>query len=456
MRVWIDLKYVTRRASGLYYYRRRIPDDLRIHYENKEFYVQSLKTKVLSKAESASLKKTQQLDILWSYFRNPHDKSIPRTLRDRATALLSEFGLKPGEGGKVLDKIDEGHYFTAIDLLDEVLSSKLDGVRHEGKLETEETALISEAFTQLNSGKEWYWEDAITLHHRMNGEGKSKSDTNHIERPIRRLLAVIGDKPLSEYTREDANQFRDWLYDDEDEVLKKSPLSTSSVKRSMDSVNSVFNLANQEEMLGLSNPFSNLRYRKQEPLTRPSITPEYIKTIQKLCVQYDDDIRWLIALISDTGLRLGEAAGLERKHVELYAYIPHLIIEETDSRRLKTKTSKRRVPLVGMALWAAERALKSSMNSNSSFLFPRYNKQASTNSNSASNGLNKWMKEHIPPQYVLHSFRHAMRDRLREVECPSDVMDEIGGWSKSNVGQTYGKGSSLERLHRFMQLVVIN
>ena len=169
MRVWIDLKYVTKRASGLYYYRRRIPDDLRIHYDNKEFYVQSLKTKVLSKAEGASLKKTQQLDILWSYFRNPHDKSIPRTLRDRATALLSEFGLKPGEGGKVLDKIDEGHYFTAIDLLDEVLSSKLDGVRHEGKLETEETALISEAFTQLNSGKEWYWEDAITLHHRMNG-----------------------------------------------------------------------------------------------------------------------------------------------------------------------------------------------------------------------------------------------------------------------------------------------
>ena len=36
-----------RRASGLYYYRRRIPDDLRAHYGDKEFYVQSLKTKVL-------------------------------------------------------------------------------------------------------------------------------------------------------------------------------------------------------------------------------------------------------------------------------------------------------------------------------------------------------------------------------------------------------------------------
>ena len=65
------------------------------------------------------------------------------------------------------------------------------------------------------------------------------------------------------------------------------------------------------------------------------------------------------------------------------------------------------------------------------------------------------MKEHIPPQYVLHGFRHAMRDRLREVDCPQDVMDEIGGWSKSSVGQTYGQGSSLDRLHRYMTKVVI-
>jgi integrase len=174
-----------------------------------------------------------------------------------------------------------------------------------------------------------------------------------------------------------------------------------------------------------------------------------------LCREFDDDMRWLIALISDTGLRLGEAAGLERRHIDLGREMPHLVIEETDNRRLKTKTSKRRVPLVGAALWAARKAVESSLHNNTSFLFPRYNKQATTNSGSASNGLNKWMKEHIPPQYVLHGFRHAMRDRLREVDYPADVMDEIGGWSNSSVGQSYGQGSSLERLHRYMSRVVI-
>ena len=61
----------------------------------------------------------------------------------------------------------------------------------------------------------------------------------------------------------------------------------------------------------------------------------------------------------------------------------------------------------------------------------------------------------MPEGCVTHPFRHSIRDRLREVDCPADVMDEIGGWSKQSVGQSYGKGSSLERLHRFMAQVVL-
>jgi integrase len=205
----------------------------------------------------------------------------------------------------------------------------------------------------------------------------------------------------------------------------------------------------------LSTVLSTLRYRKQEPVERPPIPLEHIKTIQSLCLAIDDDMRWLIALVSDTRMRLGEAAGLERSHVVLNNEVPHIIVEETDRRRLKTKTSRRRIPLVGVALWAARRAVEASLINGTPYLFPRYNKQSSTNSNSASNGLNKWMKEHTHPQYVLHGFRHAMRDRLREVDCPSDVMDGIGGWSRASVGHSYGKGSSLERLQRFMNKIIM-
>ena len=40
-----------------------------------------------------------------------------------------------------------------------------------------------------------------------------------------------------------------------------------------------------------------------------------------------------------------------------------------------------------------------------------------------------------------------MRDRLRAVNCPSDMIDQIGGWRKQSVGQNYGDGYSLEMIY---------
>ena len=50
----------------------------------------------------------------------------------------------------------------------------------------------------------------------------------------------------------------------------------------------------------------------------------------------------------------------------------------------------------------------------------------------------------------MHSFRHSMRDRLREVECSSDVIDQIGGWLTHGVGHGYGKGFQKKTLLKWM------
>jgi len=66
-------------------------------------------------------------------------------------------------------------------------------------------------------------------------------------------------------------------------------------------------------------------------------------------------------LLSDTGMRLGEAVGLAVKDINLDNEIPHLNLIPHPWRRLKTKGSERCVPLVGEALWAAFRAIKESL-----------------------------------------------------------------------------------------------
>ena len=108
------------------------------------------------------------------------------------------------------------------------------------------------------------------------------------------------------------------------------------------------------------------------------------------------------------------------------------------------------VPLVGAALWAAQRAYDSSWNE---YLFPRYCYDKSCKADYASNSLNKWLRKHVPPGCVVHSFRHSMRDRLRGVGCPSEVIDQLGGWTTSGVGQQYGEGFTLKIIQRFVKQI---
>ena len=95
---------------------------------------------------------------------------------------------------------------------------------------------------------------------------------------------------------------------------------------------------------------------------RMPIPIDDIRKVQQLCYQKNDDIRWLIALLSDTEMRLAEAAGSAKEDVFLDTEIPYVRLCERPWRPLKTRSSKRDVPLVGAALWATKRAHECSSN----------------------------------------------------------------------------------------------
>jgi integrase len=48
-----------------------------------------------------------------------------------------------------------------------------------------------------------------------------------------------------------------------------------------------------------------------------------IRLIQIECFRVNDPQRWLIAIISDTGMRLSEVAGLLTEDIKLDADVPH-------------------------------------------------------------------------------------------------------------------------------------
>ena len=379
----------TFKRAGYYYFSRRVPADLLSHYSYPRI-VQGLRTKSAQTAKSRAMVAAAKLDEFWSH------------LRMTDPDLLGYRLLRSGY---------------------QAFSKKM---QHNVSTVAEPCITLAEALETYLTQK---------------GSGKPKTFKAVAERACTYLADACGVKNLAEYSRVDALKYRNYLI--------KRGLVGSSVSRVISSIRAIFNFAISEYALEIKNPFLGMYFDKSAGVNKRLPVPiDDIRKIQLLCKTVDDDLRWLVALISDSGMRLAEAAGLLKTDMVLYDDIPHISLRPHPWRPLKTVGSERNIPLVGASLWAAQRL--SEVSEDSTFAFPRYNTCQTTNSNSASAALNKWLHQYVPKGCTMHSFRHSLRDRLRAVECPSEIIDQIGGWASFGVGRAYGEGYTLSVCEKWL------
>lgn len=382
--------------DGYYYFTRRVPSDVRKHYRYPRI-VQGLHTRSAYEARTRANAAAAKLDAFWSQLRLSDADVF-------GMHLLTTTGVQTQSAHAQFLQSGNSNSDDCLSLL-----------------------------------------DALNLYVKL--KGKDRPDTFRIaaDRACGYLIKVAGNKPLSAYTRKDALIFRDWLV--------KRRLSGSSVTRNFSYLKAVFNFAVAEHGLDVRNPFTGVYHdRSAGVVKRMPIPIDSIRVVQQECFKLDDDMRWLVALISDTGMRLAEAAGLLKSDfVDLDGPCPHIKLIKHPWRNLKTESSERLIPLAGSALWAAQRIMASP--TKTEFAFPRYNRRTTTAANSASAALNKWLAAFVPEKCTMHSFRHSMRDRLRAVQCPTDIVDQIGGWTAGSVGQGYGTGYPLQILQKWIAKV---
>jgi integrase len=374
--------------GGYFYFSRRVPADLRQHYSYHRV-VQGLGTSSPQRARVQANIAAAKLDAYWGQMRLAKSEVI---------------------GMSLVRKVSNGRL-------------EVDVIRPQADC----PSLL----------------DALEVYLEQKGKGRPKTFRVAAERSCNYLIGLCGNKPLSGYTRHDALQFRDWLV--------ARGLTGSSVTRNFSHLKAVINFALSEYALDVRNPFVGVYHdRSAGVLVRKPIPMEAIRNVQSECHAIDDDMRWLIALISDTGMRLAEGAGLLKQDlVGLDTDLPYVCVTKHPWRNLKTASSERKIPLVGEALWAAKRIVEA--DNASDFAFPRYNRTSTTAANSASAALNKWLKQYVPEGCTMHSFRHSMRDRLRAVQCPADITDQIGGWTTDGVGQGYGSGYPMSVLKEWLE-----
>lgn len=251
------------RKQGIYYFERRVPRDLLKSYDTLKISF-SLRTRSAPVAAARARGAAMRLDEYWYHLRL-EDAELPSKHRLRLGVPNSWVGSVPAQ-------ID--------------------------------TPRLSEA---------------ASIYLRLKGVGRPRTFGAAAERACGYLIDVCGDKYLSEYTRADATAFRDYL------VTRR--LAGSSISRVIGTVRSIVNFASTEAGIQTTNPFSGLYFDRKAGVTeRIPIPSEAIRRVQRHCMVADDDLRWLIALVSDTGLRLSEAAGLHVRDFVLDERMPRVVV----------------------------------------------------------------------------------------------------------------------------------
>jgi integrase len=289
--------------------------------------------------------------------------------------------------------------------------------------------------------------EAMDFYLSQQGSERPKGFFTSTKRATAYLCESVGNKPIDQYVRADANTLRDYL-------INKRCISANSAKRVISSIKALIAFTAREHDIPTVTAFLSIHFAGTDQPIKPRhpVPVKVIKELQMECLTINDPSRLLIALISDTGMRLNEALGLVAEDIVLNTETPYLCVKEHPWRRLKNSGSERLIPLIGASLVSARRLLEITPTGE---LFPKYCNGEETKSNSASAALNKWMKPRVPNGCVIHSFRHSFRDRLREINCPVELVDELGGWSKQSIGQRYGSGYSIETKLEWLKRIAL-
>ena len=437
----VKIKYVFQRGDT-YYWQRRIPKDLADRYPSTGPLKVNLQTNDPRVIASKVAKLNRQHEALWEAMSKDHTLT-PQSAREAALDILKKHGLSVR--GQPNDEQALSLFYDRLDGKREDYASRQadpeeayhysDPSEYLSKAELEASRLLEGADHFLMSDA---LEVYLSEHVKRGKPGFDKLET-YTRRSFSKLTELLGDKILKEVSRADAKAFKDKLL---------ATLKTASVKRNVNVIKAVFASAILEKELNIPNVWNSLKIAGlgEDSEDREPLSPEDLEKMRGLCRAKDDDMRWVLSIQGETGARLAEVvgAGLDDFHIE-GEEVPYLDIRPRPWRTLKSPaTSTRKVPLVGDALWAARRVLEVA-EKGQKYAFPRYVKDDKCRADNASATLNKWLKA-SGINHTTHELRHTMRDRLRNAGATRDIQDAVGGWGKTEIADTYGKGYALQML----------
>ena len=370
----VTVKNMKRRSSGLYYFRRGIPKDLRELYNGQREINCSLKTH----NENEAIAACQKLTTIYTEEFKQLRSSTRRAERDKSLRLLKSWELEPVPIKDIYSNGDldnDGHPYNQFK---QYLAAKHDiGGSYKDPEPHERIAI------DILHGNE-----KITLEDiRDNAKEriKDKKQSDEIERSFNYFMKKLPTTQLHAIRRKKIQEIVNDL---------SKQLKTATIKKALGKVRKEVRESMLTHELTYNNPFDavTIKGMGEDATKKETFDQKQLLGVKKFVLEeIDRNTMRVVGLLMNTGLRCAEMAGLRLQDIKIEHKVPHLIIVKASNRRIKNDISERRVPLVGISLEVAETIMEEAAEGQV-YAFPNWNKNDICKGDSCSNAVNKMLK----------------------------------------------------------------
>jgi integrase len=303
---------------------------------------------------------------------------------------------------------------------------------------------------------------------------------------------LVGNKPIDAYKKKDARGFktalqtlpRNWRNNKQlqglpaPEAVKRAkelhliPIAAKTGKKRLEFVSTFFKWAscNYDEVTnnifdGITIKVSSNVRDERHPLSKAQIQTILQSPLYTGCnslskpylkggnIYKHRAIYWVFPIGIYTGLRLNEILQLHTDDIKQQDGIAYFDINDEGEKRLKTRSSRRRIPihsrLIEMGLHELVKHCKANDHNR---LFPdEIMGSDGTYSSKFSSRINRFLDNigvKTDSKICFHSTRHNFEDACREANMDYEVMNTLQGHAMQGMSARYGSGVSLKKLNK--------
>lgn len=407
---------------------RKVPLDLREQVEGV-FHRESLGTRDFATAQRGRNLIARADDELWAELRIGDVSLDSFAHYEKVIARAKSMQLQYLTADKIADQMSVSKLLDRIGLLETAIAAKTPLAA---------AAVIGSFGMPSHKVSEILkvYSEKIMTHElsKKNDAQKHRWKTSH-ERYLRNFMSVCGDVAFDEISRADGLAYKDYFEQrilDTDLDLRITPGAANREIGTMAVMYKRYFKHYGQDAPG--RPFDDLKFKEGRSKPRDYFEIEWLKNLlmkPELLAGLNLDARVILLCMVETGMRPIEICNIDFMNVNYDKPPPHVIIEPRDGYELKTESSRRVMPLVGVSFFAFVR------------LSDGYNRYMSK-PNNFSGAVNKYFRENglfEREGQTIYSMRHTFKNRMIEAGIDEEMRDMLMGHASSR--PEYGDGGGI-------------